>query len=194
MTDESTIETWGVDHAQSGPDNAPERFVFVAEKPRRTGGPIGQPGDLPGPENLSVDCLLDGGQRRTFYQLLNKNAKAKVVRVPRLTLADGQEATMQAGDLSVTVRPVIAAGNVTSVRIKASCPSRNVSLDTTVSVPEGRTALLHAGFRISEGRNTFSPPLLGKIPLLSRLVTNVGYGRETETNLVLLTPRVTGGK
>ena len=44
--------------------------------------------------------------------------------------------------------------------------------------------------RLSEGRNEFGPPILSKIPYIDRLFKNVGYGRETESLLMMVTPRI----
>jgi type II secretory pathway component GspD/PulD (secretin) len=69
--------------------------------------------------------------------------------------------------------------NITSVRI-----------NTTVSVPDGGTVLLGGLKTLREGRNEAGPPILSKIPYISRLFKNVGYGREAESLLIMVTPRV----
>jgi general secretion pathway protein D len=65
-----------------------------------------------------------------------------------------------------------------------------VGVQTTVVVPDGGTVLLGGLKRLSEGRNEFGPPVLSKIPYISRLFKNVGYGRETESILLMITPRI----
>lgn len=65
-----------------------------------------------------------------------------------------------------------------------------VSVSTTVSVPDGGTVLLGGVKRLSEGRNEFGVPLLSKIPYLSRLFRNVGIGRETQSLMMMVTPRI----
>jgi Flp pilus assembly secretin CpaC len=65
-----------------------------------------------------------------------------------------------------------------------------VSVVTTVMVPDGGTVLLGGLKRLSEGRNEFGPPVLSKIPYLDRLFRNVGYGREVENLMMMVTPRV----
>jgi type II secretory pathway component GspD/PulD (secretin)/tetratricopeptide (TPR) repeat protein len=66
----------------------------------------------------------------------------------------------------------------------------NISVNTTVNVPDGGTVLLGGLKRLSEGRNEFGPPILSKIPYINRLFKNVGYGRETESLLMMVTPRI----
>jgi type II secretory pathway component GspD/PulD (secretin)/tetratricopeptide (TPR) repeat protein len=65
-----------------------------------------------------------------------------------------------------------------------------ITVNTTVNVPDGGTVLLGGLKRLSEGRNEFGPPILSKIPYLNRLFKNVGYGRETESLMMMVTPRI----
>jgi type II secretory pathway component GspD/PulD (secretin)/tetratricopeptide (TPR) repeat protein len=65
-----------------------------------------------------------------------------------------------------------------------------VNVQTTVNVPDGGTVLLGGLKTLREGRNEFGPPVLSKIPYINRLFKNVGYGRETESLLLMVTPRV----
>jgi type II secretory pathway component GspD/PulD (secretin) len=65
-----------------------------------------------------------------------------------------------------------------------------ISVLTTVSVPDGGTVLMGGLKRLSEGRNEFGPPILSKIPYVNRLFKNVGYGREVESLMIMVTPRI----
>lgn len=65
-----------------------------------------------------------------------------------------------------------------------------VTVSTTVSVPDGGTVLLGGVKRLSEGRNEFGVPLLSKLPYLNRLFRNVGIGRETQSLMMMVTPRI----
>ncbi|MCA9103538.1 MAG: hypothetical protein KDA63_20435, partial [Planctomycetales bacterium] len=65
-----------------------------------------------------------------------------------------------------------------------------VSVTTTVSVPDGGTVLLGGVKRLSEGRNEFGVPILSKIPYINRLFSNVGIGRETQSLMMMVTPRI----
>ncbi len=65
-----------------------------------------------------------------------------------------------------------------------------VSVVTTVSVPDGGTVLLGGIKRLSEGRNEFGVPLLSKVPYINRLFRNVGIGRETNSLMMMVTPRI----
>jgi type II secretory pathway component GspD/PulD (secretin) len=65
-----------------------------------------------------------------------------------------------------------------------------VSVATTVAVPDGGTVLMGGMKRLSEGRTEFGPPILSKIPYINRLFKNVGYGRNAESLLIMVTPRI----
>ncbi len=66
----------------------------------------------------------------------------------------------------------------------------SVTVSTTVSVPDGGTVLLGGIKRLSEGRNEFGVPLLNKLPYINRLFKNVGIGRETQSLMMMVTPRI----
>ncbi|MCA9232014.1 MAG: hypothetical protein KDA57_15305 [Planctomycetales bacterium] len=65
-----------------------------------------------------------------------------------------------------------------------------ISVATTVSVPDGGTVLLGGIKRLSEQRNEFGVPLLGKVPYIDRLFRNVGIGRTTNSLMMMVTPHI----
>lgn len=65
-----------------------------------------------------------------------------------------------------------------------------VTVTTTVSVPDGGTILLGGIKRLSEGRSEFGVPILSKLPYINRLFKNVGIGRETQSLMMMVTPRI----
>jgi general secretion pathway protein D len=65
-----------------------------------------------------------------------------------------------------------------------------VTVTTTVSVPDGGTVLLGGIKRLSEARNEVGVPLLSKVPYVNRLFRNVGIGRESESLMMMVTPRI----
>jgi type II secretory pathway component GspD/PulD (secretin)/tetratricopeptide (TPR) repeat protein len=65
-----------------------------------------------------------------------------------------------------------------------------VQIQTTVSIPDGGTVILGGLKTLSEGRNEFGPPVLSKLPYINRLFKNVGYGREAQSLLLMVTPRI----
>jgi len=64
------------------------------------------------------------------------------------------------------------------------------SVTTTVSVPDGGTILLGGIKRLREARVERGTPMLSKIPYLNRLFKNNAIGRETNTLMMTVTPRI----
>ncbi len=64
------------------------------------------------------------------------------------------------------------------------------TVSTTVSVPDGGTVLMGGIKRLSEGRNERGIPMLSKLPYVNRLFKNVGIGRDTQSLMMMVTPRI----
>jgi general secretion pathway protein D len=64
------------------------------------------------------------------------------------------------------------------------------TVTTTVSVPDGGTVLLGGIKRLREGRTERGIPILSKVPWVSRLFKNVGIGREAQSLMMMVTPRI----
>jgi type II secretory pathway component GspD/PulD (secretin) len=78
-----------------------------------------------------------------------------------------------------------------STGVTVQLPSLSfISVVTTVSVPDGGTVLLGGIKRLSEGRTEFGVPLLSKIPYINRLFRNVVVGRNTDSLMMMVTPRI----
>ena len=84
-----------------------------------------------------------------------------------------------------------AANQVTRSGTTVQLPTFQViSVNTTVSVPDGGTVLLGGIKRLSEGRNEFGVPLLSKVPYIDRLFRNVGIGRTSTSLMMMVTPHI----
>lgn len=60
----------------------------------------------------------------------------------------------------------------------------SIQVQTTVAVPDGGSVNLGGSSQLSEGRNEFGTPGLGRVPYLGRGFRNVGTGRQaTSTRL-----------
>ncbi len=91
------------------------------------------------------------------------------------TFDSGVQPPLPNGPLQVQIQP-------TSVNLFTS--------NTTVNVPDGGTVVL-GGFRfLAEERTEYGPPILSKIPYLSRLFRNVGWSRDGGTLIFLVTARI----
>lgn len=64
------------------------------------------------------------------------------------------------------------------------------TVSTTVSVPDGGTVLLGGIKRLSEARVEQGVPMLNKLPYVNRLFKNVGIGRDTQSLMLMVTPRI----
>jgi general secretion pathway protein D len=82
-------------------------------------------------------------------------------------------------------------GTTTSSGTTVQLPTFSfVSVTTTVSVPDGGTVLLGGIKRLSEDRKENGVPLLNKLPYINRLFQNVGIGRQTQSLMMMVTPRI----
>lgn len=66
----------------------------------------------------------------------------------------------------------------------------STSVSTTVSVPDGGTILLGGIKRLRESRSEQGVPMLSKLPFINRLFRNVGIGRDTNSLMLMVTPRI----
>ncbi len=130
---------------------------------------------------LTIQAVISGDRR--FVRLSMAPSLANVVNgevnlfpvvTPIFPLFDG----------TATGQPVVFTQFIQQPRLT------RVAVNTTVAVPDGGTVLMGGLKRLSEGRNEFGPPVLSKIPYLSRLFRNIGYGRSAESLLIMVTPRI----
>jgi general secretion pathway protein D len=63
-------------------------------------------------------------------------------------------------------------------------------LDSTLTIPDGATALISGWKREHGVRTEYGLPMLSDIPYLGRLFKNLGYSREKECVLMMVTPRI----
>jgi hypothetical protein len=68
--------------------------------------------------------------------------------------------------------------------------STRLSLQTSVTVPDRGSVTLGGYSRLSEGRNEFGPPVLGKLPYADRAFRNVGYGCSMLSTRVVVGARI----
>jgi Flp pilus assembly secretin CpaC len=65
-----------------------------------------------------------------------------------------------------------------------------VRASTSVTVPDGGEALVAGYSRVSEGRNEFGVPGVGKVPYLDRGFRNVGAGRDVRRTTLSVRVRI----
>src|SRR5262249_15685946 len=145
----------GLQVAQAGP-----QIFFV---PQHAPGPIGV--------HLTVQPVVSADRRfgrmtltATITNLVSPNIPLIPVQVPVTPLFE------------VSGGPVIGSPPAIFTMFFQQPAFTNISVSTTVSVPDGGTVLLGGLKTLVEARNEFGVPVLSKIPYVNRLFRNVGYG------------------
>jgi Flp pilus assembly secretin CpaC len=65
-----------------------------------------------------------------------------------------------------------------------------IEMEKTLKVADGATTIVRLGRRATENRSEFGPPILSKIPYMSRLFKNVAYGTQATELFLFVTPRL----
>src|SRR3954470_12321151 len=65
-----------------------------------------------------------------------------------------------------------------------------MTVEKTVAIPDGGTVVFGGMKKLVETRQEYGPPVLSRIPYVSRLFKNVGCGREAQSVFVAITPRI----
>ncbi len=115
----------------------------------------------------------------TLTNLASTNVPLIPVQIPVPQLIEGPGAATTSGGQPVIFQMFFQQPTFTQI-----------ALNTTVSVPDGGTVLLGGLKTLSEGRNEAGPPILDKIPYINRLFRNTAYGRESQSLLIMVTPRI----
>jgi type II secretory pathway component GspD/PulD (secretin) len=131
---------------------------------------------------MSVLPTVSADQRTVNLQLgvsMTKMLTPKVPVFPVSVVVKPEEKGQAAGEQPQTFTQFIQQPRYSTL-----------SVEKTLKIADGATALLSGWTQQREVCYEVSPPILGKIPYVSRLFKNVGYGRETENLLVMVTPRI----
>ena len=139
---------------------------------------------------MSVQAVVS--EDRRFVRLTLVPFFSRIGNVEEFTF-DG-ETTTSSGEtvLDADGNPVNRNNQVQTTRgTTVQLPTFNfTSVSTTVSVPDGGTVLLGGIKRLAEGRSERGVPMLAQLPYISRLFKNVGIGRDTESLMMMVTPRI----
>ncbi len=82
-------------------------------------------------------------------------------------------------------------GGSASITGQIQLPRQTITnVNTTVTVPDGGTVLLGGVKRLREERQEYGVPILSKTPLINRLFRNIGIGRDTDSLMLMVTPRI----
>ena len=143
---------------------------------------------------MTVQAVVS--QDRRFVRLTVVPFFSKIGNVNTFTFTGSDSTTVDTSRTGNQVNPTDATkqtntSSTTHSGTTVQLPTFSfVTVTTTVSVPDGGTVLLGGIKRLSEGRNEFGVPLLNKLPYINRLFKNVGIGRETQSLMMMVTPRI----
>jgi general secretion pathway protein D len=146
------------------------------------------------PEGTSLNVQATASSDRRFVKLNLVPFFSQIDSVDTFTF-DGRRTTRRASDAEDDDDPaadldddeVIIEQEGTTVQLPVLSFT---TVNTAVSVPDGGTVLLGGVKRFSEGRNERGVPFLSSIPYVNRLFKNVGIGRETQSLMMMVTPRI----
>lgn len=150
-----------------------------------------------------MSALLDDLKLYRFLEAVQGNRAAHIMQMPKITLFDGQDATVSGGVQArllptisadrrhVTVQAELSQKNQSDVdgKIQPYDPTLNdFKLAVVAKVPDQRTVAILAGTVTTEVRTEYSP--VSRIPYVNRLFRNVGWSRDSVRLIVLMTPRI----
>jgi type II secretory pathway component GspD/PulD (secretin)/tetratricopeptide (TPR) repeat protein len=135
-----------------------------------------------------------GGLQLTMQAIISADRRFVRLQFTNFTLNNLATANVPLFPITSFISPIFeggAAGQPVPFTQFLQQPVLNsITVTTSVNVPDGGTVLLGGLKRLSEGRNEFGPPVLSKIPYINRLFKNVGYGREADSIMMMVTPRI----
>ena len=156
-----------------------------------------------------IITTLNHGQRlRVHATALNDRQNVRLTLNPTFTTlvrietfkfygddSESEETSTTRGDdtSAVSSDPRATSKTVTTARsgITIQQPiTATFSVSTTVTCPDGGTVLLGGIKRLSEGRVEAGTPILNKIPYIQRLFANTSIGRDTQSIMIMVTPRI----
>jgi general secretion pathway protein D len=141
---------------------------------------------------LTVQAVVSSDRRfvrLTVVPFFSQIDKVDTFTFTGTTTSSTDTSTTDVTDTTGKKQNNIRSANVSGTTVQLPTFSY-VNVSTTVSVPDGGTILLGGIKRLSEGRNEAGVPILNKIPYISRLFKNVGVGRETQSLMMMVTPRI----
>jgi general secretion pathway protein D len=143
---------------------------------------------------MTVQAVVS--QDRRFVRLTVVPFFSKIGDVKTFTFTGSDTTTTDTSTVGNQVNPTDAtqkknSSTTTHSGTTVQLPTFSyVTVTTTVSVPDGGTVLLGGIKRLSEGRSEFGVPMLSDLPYINRLFKNVSVGRETQSLMMMVTPRI----
>jgi len=134
---------------------------------------------------------IPNGTRLTVQAVVSSDRR--FVRLTVIPLIQTVQAINQVRTLNVQGAAggagAFGGGSTATATIQLPTVSQ-VTVLTTVSVPDGGTVLLGGLKAHQEARNEYGTPVLSKIPYLNRLFKNQATARVTSSLMLLVSPRI----
>ena len=159
-------------------------------------------GDFAAAQMPVVVVLSEGTQLSVNAVATDDRRFVRLTLVPFFSqIGDVEEFTFEGTETTTTgttvpdptdpTRPIRNGASTTRTGSTVQLPTfASTSINTTVSVPDGGTVLLGGIKRLREGRNERGVPMLSNLPFVNRLFKNVGIGREAQSLMMMVTPRI----
>jgi type II secretory pathway component GspD/PulD (secretin) len=169
--------------------NVGGQFVYI---PQNTPFPIGnaQPQAQAGGGNAGANSP---GVSLTIQPVVSADRRFVRLTLP-VQLSALTSATVPLFPVTAFITPVFEGGSqgtpIPFTQFFQQPSFSNISVQSTVVVPDGGTVLVGGLKTLEEGRNEFGPPVLSSVPYLNRLFKNVGIGRETRHLMIMVSARI----
>jgi type II secretory pathway component GspD/PulD (secretin) len=172
-------------------DDAPERIGVDFNAP-----PPPQPRKSANGVNF-----LNTTQVVRMLEAVQGDKRANIMQAPKMTMLSGQTGTICTPGYRMTARPIVSADrkfvqlalNVDLTDTDEAAPKSKpatTSFNNTLTIPDGGTVLMSGLKKEVETRCEVGVPVMSRVPYVGRLFRSVGYGRESQSLLVMVTPRI----
>ncbi len=145
---------------------------------------------LPEGTSLTVQAVVSSDRRYvrlTLQPIFSRIGDVEVFEFESDSTGDTGSLVVDAAGNEIGRNNVATTTRATRVQLPTFV---STSVSTTVNVPDGGTVLLGGIKRLSEGRDERGVPMLDKLPYINRLFKNVGIGRDTQSLMLMVTPRI----
>jgi type II secretory pathway component GspD/PulD (secretin) len=149
-------------------------------------------------ERIGVDfgkgAFMDQAAAGQTLTTVQTDRQANVMQAPKVTCFDRQRVNFRlavdGARVALDVTPAVSADR-RFVRLNLRLGRAGAEDQKVKAVlADGCSVALPGWAVLRETRQEFGPPVLSRIPYVSRLFKTVGYGRESEKVFLMVTPRV----
>jgi hypothetical protein len=147
----------------------------------------------------NATAFLNDAQVAELIKTAQADVRTSVRQFPRWSVTNGEAVSLPLSEplegLAVSCGTTVSADR-RLVLVKATIEQKDPRtgklecVQRAVFMPDGHTAVVGCGTKQLTFCTATKIPVLGDIPFIGRLFTNVGHGRETRHRLLLVTPHI----